>query len=65
MICYSDVVYPHKQKAALNPRTGAPLNAGTLSGGELGFARIAKVIVDNRQSLDWAAIDELYRLLKS
>ncbi|MGF6923184.1 hypothetical protein [Paraburkholderia sp. 40] len=37
---------------------------GTLSGGELAFAIISKVVVNYDRSLGWAEIEELRRLLR-
>lgn len=64
MPSYSDVVYPHKGTQALNPQTGSIRFSGTLSSGELAFAKIAKVVVEYGWALDGAGIDELNRLMR-
>ena len=62
MLRYSDVIHPSKRKPALAP-DGSINFEGTLSSGQLSFARIAKSIVENQYSLDEQAILELTRLL--
>lgn len=64
MLYYRDVHYPGTTTPALHERTGKPLHKPTLSSGELAYSLIAKAIVDHGYSLDWAAIEELSRLLR-
>ena len=63
MLKYSAVIHPSKHKPALDAKDGSINFEGTLSSGQLAFARIAKVTVENHYSLDEQAISELTRLL--
>jgi len=64
MLYYKDIIHPSTRRPALNPTSGEPLNRDTISGGQLAFAKIAKLIVDHGRSLDEDAVEELSRLLR-
>lgn len=64
MANFGDVTHPHKRKPAFD-EYGNLLHEDTLSGGELAFARIAKVIVEEGWRLDEACIAALNRLFRT